>query len=509
VPPIEPRRREVPDGVDSRTPIELHEILIWRCKYSTLFSDSRPAPLERRAVTRGITRRSFLQGTGGALALSLGSLRWSPPAAAAPDAQPPAGKLGYRGFEDLYRQRWTWDRVAKGTHYVNCWYQRACSWNVFVKDGVVWREEQAGLYPQTRPELPDFNPRGCQKGACYSERMADAGRLRHPLRRVGRRGQGRWKRISWEKALREIADRSIDVLASDGPGAVLWDQGSQHANGCAALGMYRTSFVLDTPTLDMGGELGDHHPGAVATCGKMAFASSADDVFYSDLILIWGGNPTYTQIPNAHFINEARYNGARVVTIAPDFNASAVHADEWIPVRIASDAALGLSLAHVIVEEGLADRAFLREQTDLPLLVRTDDRRFLRERDVERGGAEDGFYVFDRRSSGIRPVSRKTLAPPSKASSPSRRWRARSAWRRSSPCCAPGSPATPRRRCGRPPGCRRRRCGGWPAPSRRPAAPPASPSRTSASTITVSRWSGPRSWSSPWRARWEGRAPAS
>jgi DMSO reductase family type II enzyme molybdopterin subunit len=361
-------------------------------------------------VTRGITRRSFLEGAGGALALSLGSLRWSPPAAAAPDAQPPAGKLGYRGFEDLYRQRWTWDRVAKGTHYVNCWYQRACSWNVFVKDGVVWREEQAGLYPQTRPELPDFNPRGCQKGACYSERMADAGRLRHPLRRVGRRGQGRWKRISWEEALREIADRSIDVLSSDGPGAVLWDQGSQHANGCAALGMYRTSFVLDTPTLDMGGELGDHHPGAVATCGKMAFASSADDVLYSDLILIWGGNPTYTQIPNAHFINEARYNGARVVTIAPDFNASAVHADEWIPVRIASDAALGLSLAHVIVEEGLEDRAFLREQTDLPLLVRTDDRRFLRERDVERGGAEDGFYVFDQKSSGIRPASRKTLA---------------------------------------------------------------------------------------------------
>ena len=48
--------------------------------------------------------------------------------------------------------------------------------------------------------------------------------------------------------------------------------------------------------------------------GKVLFGSSADDLFHADLILIWGGNPTYTQIPNAHFINEARYRGARVVT---------------------------------------------------------------------------------------------------------------------------------------------------------------------------------------------------
>jgi DMSO reductase family type II enzyme molybdopterin subunit len=359
-------------------------------------------------VTRGITRRSFIEAAGSTLVLSLGSLRWSTPARAGETAS--GAPVAYRSFEDLYRQRWRWDRVAKGTHYVNCWYQRACSWNVYVKDGVVWREEQAGQYPQTRPGLPDFNPRGCQKGACYSERMVDAGRLRHPLRRVGARGEGKWKRVTWERALREIADATIDVLASDGPGAVVWDQGTQHANGCAGLGVYRTSFVLDTPTLDMGGELGDHHPGAVATCGKVAFASSADDLFYSDLILIWGGNPTYTQIPNAHFINEARYNGARVVTIAPDFNASAVHADEWIPVKIASDAALGLSLAHVIVEDGLADEAFLREQTDLPLLVRRDDRRLLREADLVKGGAEDRFYVFDRKSAGVRQVSRRTLA---------------------------------------------------------------------------------------------------
>jgi anaerobic selenocysteine-containing dehydrogenase len=141
--------------------------------------------------------------------------------------------------------------------------------------------------------------------------------------------------------------------------------------------------VLDTPILNVNCEVGDHHPGAMATMGKISFASSGDDLFYSDLILIWGGNPTYTQIPNAHFINEARYHGATVVCIAPDYNASAIHADLWLPVEAGTDAALGLSMSHVIVEEGIYDADFIREQTDLPLLVRTDTQRFVRQADLK------------------------------------------------------------------------------------------------------------------------------
>ena len=109
-----------------------------------------------------------------------------------------------------------------------------------------------------------------------------------------------------------------------------------------------------------------------------------DDLHYSDLILIWSGNPTYTHIPNAHFIYEARYKGAYVVTIAPDYNPSAIHADEWVPVNIGTDAALALSMAQVIVEEKLYEPDFIVEQTDLPLLVRLDTEQFLRERDLRR-----------------------------------------------------------------------------------------------------------------------------
>ncbi|NIU61328.1 MAG: molybdopterin-dependent oxidoreductase, partial [Gammaproteobacteria bacterium] len=148
------------------------------------------------------------------------------------------------GFEDVYRQRWTWDRIAKGTHYVNCWYQRGCAFDVYVKDGIVWREEQVATYPQTNPEVPDYNPRGCQKGACYTARMYDASRVRHPLKRAGARGEGKWKRISWDQALREIGDASVDVITTDGPGSIFFEQGTSFANGAHTVALYRTHAVL-------------------------------------------------------------------------------------------------------------------------------------------------------------------------------------------------------------------------------------------------------------------------
>jgi DMSO reductase family type II enzyme molybdopterin subunit len=363
-------------------------------------------------VKWSVSRREFLRGAGSAaLGLSLGRLAFRPSSAEArlgTPAPPPEAPV-YRGWEDLYRKKWSWDRIAKGTHFVNCWYQRGCNWNVFVKDGLVLREEQSGTYPQTNPDVPDFNPRGCQKGACYSQRMYDPGRLRYPLKRTGERGEAKWQRIPWEQALREIADATIDVIQTDGPGAVIWEFGTAATNGCNGLGLFRTNNILDTPMLDENAEIGDHHPGAAVTTGKICFASSGDDMFYSDLILIWGGNPVYTQIPNAHFFNEARYNGSTIVTIAPDYNASSVHADLWVPVNVGTDAALGLALSNVIVSEGLHDEAFIKEQTDLPLLVRKDTRQFLRQADLEEGGNQDTFYLFDRASGEIQEAPYRSL----------------------------------------------------------------------------------------------------
>ena len=94
------------------------------------------------------TRREFLAGSGGALvALKYGAV-------AAQDDAP-----AYRRWEDIMRNKWTWDSVARGTHGTNC--TGNCAFNVFVKNGIVWREEQQGEYQPSVPGVPDYGPRGC------------------------------------------------------------------------------------------------------------------------------------------------------------------------------------------------------------------------------------------------------------------------------------------------------------------------------------------------------------
>ena len=76
----------------------------------------------------------------------------------------------YRGWEDVYRDEWTWDDVVHVSHLrVNC--ISTCSYDAYVKDGIVWREEQNANYPQEFPDVPDFNPRGCTAGCAYSAQM--------------------------------------------------------------------------------------------------------------------------------------------------------------------------------------------------------------------------------------------------------------------------------------------------------------------------------------------------
>jgi len=100
----------------------------------------------------------------------------------------PIGNYPYRDWEDLYREEWGLGRKARSTHSVNC--TGSCSWQVYTRNGQVWREEQAGDYPRFDESLPDPNPRGCQKGACFSDYVNADQRVTHPLRRTGERGGG-------------------------------------------------------------------------------------------------------------------------------------------------------------------------------------------------------------------------------------------------------------------------------------------------------------------------------
>jgi DMSO reductase family type II enzyme molybdopterin subunit len=345
----------------------------------------------RALTTPTLSRREFL-GTSvvtTGLVLGLDRLAWSAPPAAA-DAPAPL----YRDWRDAYREGWRWDRVVRGTHTcANC--VAACAWNLYVRDELVWREEQAAPYRASNDTVPDWNPRGCQKGASYSDLALSPSRVSHPLRRVGPRGAGRWKRISWDEALSEIGATLVDVLERRGGEGVLCQFGGHIDYGPTTAGSFRFFGQLGAPIIDTAAEIGDLPVGATITLGLPFTDGSSDDWFRSDYLVLWAFNPVATRIPDAHFVNEARYRGGRVVCIAPDYNQTAIHSDLWISPRPGTDAALALAACQVVIEEGLHAVDYMREQTDLPFLVRSDTRRFLRESDVIAGGQEDRFALWD------------------------------------------------------------------------------------------------------------------
>ena len=322
----------------------------------------------------------------------------------------------YRAWEDVYRQQWTWDRVVHCTHNrANC--MSACAWNVYVKDGIVWREEQSHVYDEGgRGGAPDFFPRGCQKGACYSKLMASPQRLRYPLERVGERGSGKWKRISWDEALDKVADGIIAAATAHGTETVVATPGPNFDHGPDSAAEFRFLRILGATILDTLSGIADMPIGMIQTYGMFMNDGTSDDFFNSDYIVLWSANPLYTRIPDMHFVTEARYRGAHLVVIAPDYSATAIHADLWLNPTAQSDPALALAMAQVIIAEKLCQEEYIREQSDLPFLVRTDTGRFLRERDTARGGRDNAFYVWDEQrgaavlAPGSQGMKKPTLA---------------------------------------------------------------------------------------------------
>jgi len=310
--------------------------------------------------------------------------------------------------EERYRERWKWDKVAWVSHCVDC-YPGNCPYRVYVRDGKVLYEEAAGTYETIEPGVPDLNPMGCQKGAMWGQMLYSKERILHPLKRVGKRGEGRFTRVSWDEALTDVADGILDAIQEQGPQSIINEMTGAQGGPLALGAVMRFVDLLGGVSMDLEGVVNDFAPGMYITFGKI-FVSSVDDWFQSDLIFIWHMNPAYTRIPYYHYISEARYKGAEIVTVSPDVSPSAIHADYHVPVRTAADAALALGMAGVIVDERLYDAQFVKEQTDLPLLVRLDNRRYLRESDVRDGGREDVFYFRDRRTGQTAEASRETLS---------------------------------------------------------------------------------------------------
>ena len=337
-------------------------------------------------------RRDFLKGIGVAAAIGASGAV----AAESTEMQRlqvvenPIGAYPYRDWEDLYREEWDWDSTARSTHSVNC--TGSCSWEVFVRDGQVWREEQAGDYPRINQDIPDLNPRGCNKGACFKDYVHGEQRVKYPLRRTGERGEGKWKRISWDEALDEIAEELIETVTAgeyDGISGftpipamspVSFASGSRLVNLLGGVSHSFYDWYSDLP------------PGQPITWGFQTDNAESADWYNSDYLIAWGSNIDVTRIPDAKMFLEARYEGAKTVGVFSDYSQTAIHCDEWLPAEPGSDAALALGMARTIVEEERYDEAHVKEQTDMPLLVREDTGKFLRAADVP--GLDGGEKVM-------------------------------------------------------------------------------------------------------------------
>jgi len=328
------------------------------------------------------------------------SLHYSPAGLAATPTPPTPI---YRSFEDLYRAKWKWDRVAHGTHGTNC--AGNCAFNVYVKNGIVWREEQQGMYGASG-DAPDYGPRGCQKGLRHAKYMYGGQRVLYPMKSVGERGNGKWQRISWDQATTEIADKFLDLVVKHGPECISYGSGTQMAlkrGAFCSLARFANITGVTVPEFLSG--VGDLPSGVYLTLGQVHTGDTMAAVYKSRCVLVWMSNPAVTRIPDAHFFWDAKYNGTEVIAISPEFTPTAMHSSLWLNPKPGTDTALAMAMVHVILQEGLYQADYIKEQSDLPLLVRTDTQRLLRANELARldqsSAGGDRFLVWDEATNAV------------------------------------------------------------------------------------------------------------
>lgn len=205
----------------------------------------------------------------------------------------------------------------------------------------------------------------CVKVNHYLERTYSPDRLLHPLRRVGAKGEGRFERISWDEALALVSAR-LQAIAARNPEAILPYSYS------GTLGLIQNGSLDHRFFHRLGASRLDRT--ICATCGTEALNQTIGwrvgpepaSFEHARYIVLWGTNTLTSNVHLWPFIQRAREAGAKLVVIDPIRTRTAQRADEWIPIRPGTDAALALGMMHVIFRDGLADRDYLGRYTEDP-----------------------------------------------------------------------------------------------------------------------------------------------
>ncbi|MFI0503812.1 nitrate reductase subunit alpha [Streptomyces albogriseolus] len=320
-------------------------------------------------------------------------------------------RKGGRQADEFYRDRWSHDKVVRSTHGVNC--TGSCSWKVYVKDGIITWEAQQTDYPSVGPDRPEYEPRGCPRGAAFSWYTYSPTRVRYPYvrgvllqmyreararlgdpvaawadivsdpakaRRYKRaRGKGGLVRASWDEAVEMIAAAHVHTIKEFGPDRLAGFSPIPAMSMVSHAAGARFYSLLGGAMLSFYDWYADLPVASPQVFGDQTDVPESGDWWDAGYLIMWGSNLPVTRTPDAHWMAEARYRGQKVVAVSPDYADNVKFADEWLAAQPGTDGALAMAMGHVILKEFFVDRAtpyftgYVKKYTDLPFLVALDE----------------------------------------------------------------------------------------------------------------------------------------
>jgi anaerobic dimethyl sulfoxide reductase subunit A len=206
------------------------------------------------------------------------------------------------------------------------------------------------------------------RGRAYRQRLYHPDRLKKPLKRVGERGEGKFREVSWGEALDMVASELRRVKDTYGNAAIVFlggsgSQGVLHGPGpvrrlLSDFGGYTRYW--GSPSMEAA------IFASMATYGTITTGHTRDDMLNTRLMILWGWNPADTifDTTTSLYVAKAKEGGTKVVSVDPKLtNTSAVLCQQWIPIRPGTDTAVLVAMAYTILNEGLQDQAFLDTYT--------------------------------------------------------------------------------------------------------------------------------------------------
>ncbi|MBR5261359.1 MAG: molybdopterin-dependent oxidoreductase [Oscillospiraceae bacterium] len=263
------------------------------------------------------------------------------------------------------------------------------------------------------PQDPMSKGRLCAKGLSGIQALYHPNRNKYPMKRVGPRGSGQWKRISWDEALTTIAEKLMETKEKYGAEAVFCSTGG--GGNPEIWSIARFCNIFGTPNWFEPGCAQCYLPRVLAYTmmyggmdPSIADSNALELYFPEDTpikaLVMWGTDPSYScPASGGGMVADLRAKGVKTVVVDPRFTPDAAKADVWLPVRPGSDVALLLAWIRYILANKLYDAEFVMKWTNLPYLVDVESKMLLRAAEGK-NGEPDTYMVWDKNTDSARAL---------------------------------------------------------------------------------------------------------